>query len=202
MTALRRREPRLPKRMEHLERDHRGYPIPVMVFRDQAGRPHFTINNLERTAEVIHQDQCGICGRVLLKIRWFVGGPKSAFDEHGAYADPPMHRDCMHYALQVCPYLAIPSYAGRIDSKTLDPADKKNRLFIDMTQDPARPVVFVGVAAESARFSQGYLKPTRPYRAAEFWQNGKQLSFETGMKLCADAHGANFAREARSLVLA
>ena len=35
----------VPERMKHLDRDHRGYPIPYIVFRDSDNKPHFTIND-------------------------------------------------------------------------------------------------------------------------------------------------------------
>ena len=84
----------IPKRMQHLPRDHRGYPIPAMVWRDQTGQPHFTINDETVRYMLLIENRCSICGTALLPLRWFVGGPLSAFDPNGMYLDPPVHRDC------------------------------------------------------------------------------------------------------------
>lgn len=183
------REISIPKRMAHLDRDERGYPIPVMVFRDKTGRAHFTINNESDRFMLLMDDRCSICGQKLLRLRWFVGGPLSAFHEHGTYMDPPLHRECMHYGLRVCPYLALPSYTKRIDARTVrDP--EPNRIFMDQTHIPARPVVFVcvGATGQSIRntgdpLSPIYVTPKRPYKAIEHWKDGRQISQAEAMAL-------------------
>lgn len=174
--------------MQHLDRDERGYPIPVMVFRDKTGRPHFTINEEGIRFLLIMDEKCSICGQPLLKLRWFVGGPGSAFHEHGTYMDPPLHRDCMHYAMRVCPWLAAPRYSGRIDARTVREPEPR-RLFIDDTQIATRPPVFVCVGATeqtiNTKGSLGptYVTPQRPYHAVEFWKEGKRLSETEGRRL-------------------
>lgn len=187
------REVPAPKRMAHLDRDERGYPIPAMVFRDETGRPHFTINNEADRFILLMDDKCSICGEKLLRLRWFVGGPLSAFHKHGSYMDPPLHRECMHYALQVCPYLALPSYTKRIDARTVrDP--EPNRIFLDSTQIPERPVVFVcvGATGQSIRntgdpLSPIYVTPKRPYKAIEYWREGRQISEADAMAFLREA---------------
>ncbi len=178
----------IPTRMRHLDRDTRGYPIPVLVYRDAAGKPHFTINDDEVRERVIRRDLCGICGGKLYRGRWFVGGPKAAFHDDGAYVDPPMHGECARYALSVCPYLAAPSYGKRLDAKTLrGRTDPKTMLLLDPTQDPDRPAVFVAVMSIGQWVSesglQNYLHPNRPYRQVEYWQHGRRLNVETVLDL-------------------
>jgi len=178
---------KVPLRMRHLERDHRNYPIPVMVFRDKAGRPHFTINDEAKRTTILIDDLCSICGKPLLKTRWFAGGPMSAFHPNGAYMDPPMHIECMRYAMQVCPYLAMPVYGKRIDARTIREPEP-SRIFIDYTQMPDRPVVFVcvGAIAQEVRWGKPlYISPKRPYKHVEFWQHGKQLPHKVAMDLIA-----------------
>jgi hypothetical protein len=169
--------PGIPDRMKHLDIDPRGYPIPWTVFRDNDGRPHFTVNDEMKRIQCLEKDLCPICKGPLLRGRWFFGGPASAFHPDGAYMDPPLHHECMTYAAQVCPYLANPSYLKRIDAKTIDP-DKigGNRVFIDPTQIPTRPSFFVGVMAIGQTISNGYVKPKRPYRALEIWRNGNRIT--------------------------
>ena len=169
----------IPERMKHLELDPRGYPIPVMVWRDNTGIPYFTINDTNTRFKIIRQELCSICGTKLFRGRWFVGGPLSAFHPNGAYNDPPMHLECAEYALKVCPYLAAPSYAKRIDTKKVKSENiSSTTMFIDPTMMPNRPEIFVAVHARGHKvgpFPDLILKPLRPYIDVRFWRQGVQI---------------------------
>jgi hypothetical protein len=164
----------IPERMAKLDRDHRGYPIPYVVFRDTDGTPHFTINDEIKVTRCKTHHICPICGRELLRGRWFLGGPMSAFHPRGAYIDPPLHHECMRFAVQTCPYLISAKYTKRIDGKTLDPSKVPGVLaLIDPTMDPTRPKIFVAAMAVGQTItSEGYVVPKHPYRGLEFWRNG------------------------------
>lgn len=171
----------IPKRMRKLERDRRGYPIPVAVFRDSFGKPHFQITDQEELKRLVKFDLCPMCGSKLKSKRWFVGGPKSAFYLQGAYADPPMHDECAHYALQVCPYLAAPNYSKRLEDKTIT---DNSIVGTDYNVEIARPPVFVAVEAFGHHVSGTHTIPKQPYVTIEYWLHGKQLSDEEGVALC------------------
>ena len=161
-----------------LPRDQRGYIIPWVVYRDRDGRAHFTINDDAKREHVLKHDLCPICGKKLFRGRWFVGGPASAFHPRGAYIDPPMHYECAHYALEVCPYLAAPNYSKRLDDKLLPEGEAP--MLMDPTMDPTRPDVFVAVMATGQRIRresifQSYITPKRPYLRVEFWRHGRQV---------------------------
>lgn len=142
----------IPERMKHLPRDARGYPVPVLVLRDTDGKPHFAINDNDVWMHVVKNDLCAICGKPHDELRWFVGGPGSAFSPQGAYIDPPLHKECAEYALQVCPYLALPKYMKSVGDRTLD-KDKLpgGAILVDNTMIPSRPEVFVGLAARGTK---------------------------------------------------
>lgn len=166
----------IPRRMARLDRDPRGYPIPYVVLRAE-GRAHFTINDEQRRQECLDRDWCPICGTLLARDRWFVGGALSAFHEQGAYVDTPMHDDCAHYALRVCPYLAAPSYGKRIDDRTLNGDEPNLGLFFDDTMIAERPEVFVAVLSRGHDVTEGgYLRPRRPYLAVEVWRHGQPVT--------------------------
>jgi hypothetical protein len=171
----------VPRRMRHLDRDPRGYPIPWGVWRDQDGRPHFTVNDEAKRISALVEDLCGLCGGRHVKRRWFVGGPQSAFHPQGAYYDPPLHGECLRYALKVCPYLAAPHYGKRIDTKTVREVER-HRVFIDPTQIPERPEVFVAVMAEGQTLIRPifYVRPNRPYVAVDYWRHGERLTTAEG----------------------
>lgn len=182
----------IPDRMAHLPKDRRGYPIPTMVMRDSDGRPHFQINEESVRQKIIREDLCSICGTKLLRGRWFAGGPLSGFSHRGLYIDPPMHEECVRYAMRVCPYLAAPNYGREIGTKTLKGDEDKARILIDPTQVPERPDYFVLVMsvgedrfAATGPFADPYLPPdTIRYvrhkegtvRVVEFWRHGEEIS--------------------------
>jgi hypothetical protein len=100
--------------MRGLRRDSRGYPEPWILYRDETGKAHFSINDSGRVEFAKIDRLCSICGAPLLdqgeKSMWMIGGPMSALHPDGAYNDPAVHRLCGIYALRVCPYLALPSW--------------------------------------------------------------------------------------------
>lgn len=171
----------IPKRMRKLERDRRGYPIPVAVFRDTLGKPHFQITDENKLAHLIKFDLCLLCGSKLKGKRWFVGGPRSAFSVLGAYSDPPMHDDCAHYALQVCPYLAAPTYTKRLEDKTIKDGSPT---IVDERVVPERPVVFVAIEVASHTVRGRLTIPHTPYSKIEYWLHGAQLTQAEGEALC------------------
>jgi hypothetical protein len=182
----------VPKKMRALQRDRRGYPVPYIVLRDTDGKPHFAINDDLRRLQCVAEKRCPICGTKLSREMWFVGGPLSAFHNDGCYNDTAMHYECMDYALRVCPYLAMPSYLGRIDAGTLDPAKLPDELraLIDPTQLPDRPALFVAVMARIQMIGPPptfYVKPARPYKAVEYWKNGEKLSEADGSAMALSA---------------
>ena len=176
-----RMETEVPPRMRRLDRDKRGYPIPWIVQRDLDGRPFFTINDSLKVMACGDRKLCGICGRPLERDVWLVGGPGSAFHEHGAFLDPPMHHACARYAMRVCPYIGA-RYPGRIDNALAKHGRWPPGLGI-VQEDlalPEQPPFFVlartlraplDLTAGSIRFN-----PHRPWRSVEFWRHGVQLT--------------------------
>lgn len=98
----------MPVRIARLARDARGYPIPYAVMYRSDGTPDFRAIDPEKWMRAARHRRCGICGDVLGAHLAFVGGPRSI--ENRLFTDLPMHRDCAIYALQVCPFLAAPSF--------------------------------------------------------------------------------------------
>lgn len=184
----------LPIWMQKLPRDKRGYPIPVSALIDDNGKPHFTIVDEEKRQQVIRDDCCAICGRKLLKRRALVGGPGCAFLEGGAYLDPPMHVECARYAVQVCPYLAVPNYSKRLEGKTLDLSKVSDDLILTSDENMIleRPNLFVLVILTKHRKIMGngnlvkYIKPLMPYVEVEYWKSGVKLDSEEGQSLAKE----------------
>lgn len=179
----------IPDRMKHLPLDPRGYPIFYGAFIDADGTPHFTINDEYKRCLMVQEDRCSICGQKNLRGRWFVGGPTSAFHERGCYLDMPMHDECVHYALTVCPYLAAPNWAKEVGTAKAKQV-KAGVILIDETMIDGRPPVFVAVMAVGQKMvgeeTARYVKPSKPYRKIEYWQHGQRLPDDVGERLAQE----------------
>lgn len=186
----------VPMALRKRPKDRRGYPIPYVVFRDTAGRPHFTINDQERHAHVTRKALCSLCGGKLKEAKgrpgaWFIGGPICFVSPLGAFLDPAMHEDCARYAVQVCPYIAAPRYATRLDDRTLKPEFIPEGVVVagDLTQQNDRPTLFaLGQCAgyeAVAHGNQTALRKVGEWLHLEFWQHGRQLGGEEAQKLVA-----------------
>lgn len=167
------------------DRDRRGLPIPFVVYRDVTGTPHFSVNDVAAVDQVLERKLCGLCGKPLKPGHiWLVGGPGSSFMADGMYIDPFLHEDCGRYAVQVCPFLAAPSYGKRVEARTLRPQDMQaGEQLHDNKIAPPRPDLFA--LTRTAGFSlvdpddgsgQKYILPERPWLHVEFWRNGRQIT--------------------------
>jgi hypothetical protein len=172
----------IPRRMRHLPLDSRGYPVPAGVLIDSSGTPQFAINREDERLRYLREQRCSICGARLTGARWFVGGPLSAFAPGGSYYDPPMHWECSHYALRVCPYLAAPRYDRRLDHRRLPTSDVL--VLLDTSQRPERPELFVAILAQRTLLRLPYCRPSGRMRV-EFWRHGVELDNAEGNALCA-----------------
>jgi hypothetical protein len=179
----------MPPGIAVLDRDRRGYPVPYIVLKDNDGNYQFAINDLEKTWNAVTKNLCHICGEVLEPNPWFTGGPGSALlnGDIAVYHDGPMHSDCMHYALKVCPHLA----QVMTHSLNLDPI--KERLDTqgigtwDNTVIPGIPEIFVAV--QSWRFDVKTVQEApefhvrKPFKKIEYWQKGQMIDKQKGEKL-------------------
>lgn len=94
----------MPKRLKKRPK-FRGLPIPFTTFVKSDGTPDFKVTDQKTWAVCILTKRCGLCGEKLLNHEYyFIGGEISC--GNGVFYDPPMHKECAHYAFQVCPFLA------------------------------------------------------------------------------------------------
>lgn len=173
----------IPPRMQALEHDRRGFPVPFIVVRDKNNIPLFQINDDSKVEQCISEQLCAICGQHMpTGDRWLVGGPQNAFHPQGAYIDTPTHYECLHYALQVCPYLAVSKFQKRLDSDKLDQSRFEDTfIFQDPTQDDARVPFFVAIQISGLTVIRRpphhrVLIANKPYLDIQYWNNGRRLS--------------------------
>lgn len=186
----------IPALMKHLPLDRRGYPIIPTVMVDDHG-PKFAVNDEAVRQRFIAEERCGICGNPLYRARWLVGGPGSAFLPGGAYLDPPVHTECLHYAMQVCPYLAAPNWKGAAVGPTQAKQavfDGKSDLIVTIGTGydkvfPNRPDIFVAVQfvgrVKLHRNEDGLpvMQAPTPFRQIEYWTEGRQLGEAEGQAI-------------------
>lgn len=190
----------IPEAMANNPRDKRGLPIPFIVLRDVAGKPHFQVNDDRKIRRCIRESLCSISGKHISssddKLHWLVGGPLSHLHMHGAFNDPPMLRACAEYALRVCPYIAMPNYNSRVDvngmsrlDRAAERIDAGNGILImhDPTMSPERPLLF-GLGGyrriSTVRRPDGSLLVRAHERAhMSWWKDGEELSPEDSLRL-------------------
>ena len=77
--------------------------VPYLAERDKDGKPMLAVVNEKKRIEVANKRLCGVCGKGLNYVLWFIGGPRSL--QTHMFVDPPMHYECAIYSLAMCPYL-------------------------------------------------------------------------------------------------
>lgn len=101
--ALNPEPPRLAARPHHGR-----FPIPYVTHVRDDGRPDFRVHDNERRGEVARRRLCQLCGGPLDPRVAFVGFEHSVLRR--TFGEPPMHRDCLAFAWEVCPWLAGASW--------------------------------------------------------------------------------------------
>jgi hypothetical protein len=164
----------IPPRLARRPRDARGYPIPYGVLIRKDGTPDFRVVDLERWQHAVQHRRCGLCGEPLGAHLAFVGGPLC--EANRVFLDLPMHRDCAEYALQVCPYLALPKTAF-VDTAKVDTEGHTLHVSTDVAEDkPER--FWLGIAKGYAVVQlpgSSYGLQATPWVGGEWWQDGKPV---------------------------
>lgn len=179
-----------PECIRALPRDRRGYPIPYVVLVDADGVPDFVVNDAAKTLQVALERLCAICGEGLPEHPWFGGGPGNALlnGDVAVYIDGPMHRECLHFALRVCPHLAGKLLKPVALKAITDRLDRQGIRTVDNTVIPGTPPVFVAVQAwaysfEPRSFDHQIYAVRKPFRKTEYWTHGAMLPRDEGERL-------------------
>ncbi len=102
--------PAAPARVARLPRDPHGRPVPWFVAWID-GVPDFRVVGQGKVADAIRFGKCFICGEALGRWQTFPVGPVSTINRSAP--EPPSHKDCALYAVQVCPFLVRPGKGRR-----------------------------------------------------------------------------------------
>jgi hypothetical protein len=92
----------IPDFLSHLPQ-YAGFPVPViMLWVD--GKPDFRAIDTERALDCYNRKLCGVCGRPLRAMSYFIGGDgckRSHF-----FLDPAMHFKCAEFSANICPFIS------------------------------------------------------------------------------------------------
>lgn len=169
----------VPKRMRTLERDHRGYPVPFIVLRDNHGKPRFAINDHLLVGACLSKKLCSICGKRLDADIWFVGGSRAFLHNDGVFIDPPLHYECAEYSLRVCPFLAAPAYSKSVITiSKVDNIREDLRLKQVEYSGPSQPERFALGCTHAYRRIKSQSAPVvlaiDHWDYLEWWRNGER----------------------------
>lgn len=101
MDSYRQDLPPIPQRLRSLPIE-RGYPVPWFVA-EVDGHYDFRCIDHRKFAPAVKHRKCWICGQKLGAYLAFGIGPMCAINR--TIAEPPSHRECMEWAMKVCPFL-------------------------------------------------------------------------------------------------
>lgn len=162
----------IPTRLAARPRDARGYPIPANVLVDSAtGKPDFRVTDIHKWAAACTNKTCSLCAEPLGRHMAFIGGPGSFRSRF--FTDLPMHRECAEYALQVCPYLAIPNFKYAESLSAPDGFSIKVSEEVASTR-PERFALAVTRSYQAMRTTDGtYVVQAAPWEQVSWWQDGK-----------------------------
>jgi hypothetical protein len=166
----------MPRRIAALPR-HRGLPVPAMVQFDAEGVPDFKVIDMEKWIALVRARGCGICGATIGARAWFVGGP--ACFSHRLFTDLPMHEDCAHFALQTCPYLALPRYRFIMSEVALGGVTVNVNEAV-ATRRPNRFGLGCASAYKLAIFEGGSIPMLHvpAFSTVEWWRHGQRIEAE------------------------
>lgn len=117
----------MPAAIAALPKTEQGYPVPFINFVSEKGIPDLRVTDAMKVLRAVQEKLCGICGQKLGYWVVFVGGSVSI--ENRAFSDPAMHEECVRYAIQVCPYLAIKGFRHTPHVKLATELDSPNSTF-------------------------------------------------------------------------
>jgi hypothetical protein len=103
----------MPREIQALHVDKRGYPIPWFVDRqaDVDGEPDFRIMSAYKLSRCVKEKLCWICGQKLGVTMCFPIGPMCGVNRTNA--EPPSHPHCAMWSVRACPFLSQPKRIRR-----------------------------------------------------------------------------------------
>lgn len=185
-TQLRPELEPMPRRMQGLPIDDRGYPVPWFV-KWLDGKPEFRAADGTKFRRAIREKLCWVCGERLGIHVCFVAGPMCGINRTSS--EPPSHAECARWSARNCPFLNNPHQVRRED-KVLDNAHlRENSAGMALTRNPG--VAMLWHTRQFEVFNDGRNKPLIQMgepESVEWWACGRpatraevQASIDSGL---------------------
>lgn len=176
----------LPKRMESLPVDDRGYPVPWFVAWVD-GKPEFRAMTGQKFVDAIKKKLCWVCGERLGVNICFVAGPMCGINRTSA--EPPSHVECARWSARNCPFLSNPRMVRREDEQMNNQQLRENSAGIALTRNPGVAMLWITRTFEVFPDRKGaYLIQMGEPDSVEWYANGKiatradvQASIDSGL---------------------
>jgi hypothetical protein len=117
----------LPRRMQELPVDERGYVVPWFVAWEN-GKPEFRAMDADKFVRALKEKLCWVCGEKLGVNLCFVAGPMCGINRTSS--EPPSHVECAEWSARNCPFLSNPHMVRREDEELTRTAHDPAGLFI------------------------------------------------------------------------
>lgn len=201
------RFPDLPKAMQALPVDHRGFPVPWFV-QWIDGEPVFPAMDGTKLVSAQRDGLCWVCGGKLPTARAYVIGPMCVINRISS--EPASHLDCARFSARNCPFLANPRMKRVPHHKLGAAVDDLSSAGIMIERNPGACAVYITQrAAKPFRAGDGVLfelpKPSR----VEWFAHGRSAtrdevlaSINSGLPLLDEQCGRDVDPEASRLALA
>jgi hypothetical protein len=177
----------IPERLTRRPR-YNGMIVPYFVswFKDghqcnentEGAKPSFPVTDYSRLVVCRKQNRCWICGQPMGAYKAFVFGPASAI-ARSSY-EPPSHRDCARYAMQVCPYLINPKHT-HITEKGYVPKPGEVVLPDVQPGNPGLGVIWItrgyGIEHRDPSRAVCIFTPEEPVYV-ELWKEGRKATYK------------------------
>ena len=165
----------LPKRMNGLPIDERGFPVPWFVGWID-GKPEFRAMDPEKFLVAIKYKRCWVCGERLGRWMTFVAGPMCGINRTSS--EPPCHSECARWSARNCPFLNDSHAIRRVDEKL--GSDMSNVAGFAITRNPG--VTMLWTTDTYSVFNDGRGKPLitfgNPTGGVEWYAEGKSATRE------------------------
>jgi hypothetical protein len=169
----------LPKRMQGLPVDGRGYPVPWFVAWHE-GKPEFRAMDSVKFREAIFRKRCWVCGGKLGTNLCFVAGPMCGINRTSS--EPPSHVDCARWSARNCPFLSNPRMVRREDEEINNATLRDKAAGIAITRNPGVAMLWITRQYEAFRVDNGILIQMGEPESVEWYACGRVA---TRAEVCA-----------------
>jgi hypothetical protein len=167
----------LPKRMQSLPIDERGYVVPWFVNWID-GKPEFRAMDMKKWVRAVNEKLCWVCGERLGRYATFVAGPMCGINRTSS--EPPAHLECARWSARNCPFLNNSQAVRRVDERIS--ADMSHVAGIALTRNPGVAMLWTTVTWSAFPDMKGrWLITFGDPESVEWYAEGKPATREQVM---------------------